>query len=207
MFGAGGDCHIHWHRRAMHIPQSKFQAFTRVNSFARPCSPRGLFCGSHPSATSYSNGLTGEEEGAGGDDLIDGPMARGGGWVYEPEQIWILRMRPSCHTCHIKNYLTMHYVGDLSRKKDEYALPRGWNYNLRCSEEWLRTALCEFSVDSSDMGPIDRGPPHLLRVSDCQKKKKKRSEISMHGFHCIFVPKTHTIDYSLACISYRESEL
>lgn len=26
------------------------------------CSPRGLFCGSHPSATSYSNGLTGEEE-------------------------------------------------------------------------------------------------------------------------------------------------
>lgn len=35
---------------------------TRVNSFARPCSPRGLFCGSHPSATSYSNGLTGEEE-------------------------------------------------------------------------------------------------------------------------------------------------
>lgn len=35
---------------------------TRVNSFARPCSPKGLFCGSHPSATSYSNGLTGEEE-------------------------------------------------------------------------------------------------------------------------------------------------
>lgn len=26
------------------------------------CSPKGLFCGSHPSFTSYSNGLTGEEE-------------------------------------------------------------------------------------------------------------------------------------------------
>lgn len=60
---------------------------TRVNSFARPCSPRGLFCGSHPSATSYSNGLTGEEESedvrgwgvGGGGVLIDGPVARGGG--------------------------------------------------------------------------------------------------------------------------------
>lgn len=26
---------------------------------------------------------------------------------------------------HIKSYLTMHYVGDLSRKKDEHALPSG----------------------------------------------------------------------------------
>lgn len=71
----------------------------------------------------------------GADILIDGPMARGDGWVYEPEQIWILRTRPSCHTGHIKSYLTMHYVGDLSRKKDEHALPCGWNYNLLCSEE------------------------------------------------------------------------
>lgn len=100
---------------------------TRVNSLAEPCSPRSLFSGSHPSATSYSNGLTGEKEsvegGGGGDVLIDGPMARSGVWIYEPEQIWILRTRPSCHTGHIKNYLTMHYVGDLSRKKDEHALP------------------------------------------------------------------------------------
>lgn len=61
--------------------------------------------------------------GGGGDVLIDGPMARSGVWIYEPEQIWILRTLPSCHTGHIKNYLTMHYVGDLSRKKDEHALP------------------------------------------------------------------------------------
>ena len=28
-------------------------------------------------------------------------------------------VKPLCHPCHIKSYLTMHYVRNLSRKKDE----------------------------------------------------------------------------------------
>lgn len=149
--------HTHWHSHA--CSSIKFPA--RVNSVARPCSPRGLFSESHPSATSYSNGLTGEEEsvsahGWGGEGVeivvIDGPVACGGSWVYEPEQIWILRTRPPCHTRRIKNYLTMHYVGDLSRKKDERGLPCGHNHNLQWSKT-LPTPLYAFK-----QGPIDTGP-------------------------------------------------
>lgn len=88
--GVKGGRHIHWHSHA--CSSIKFPA--RVNSVARPCSPRGLFSESHPSATSYSNGLTGEEESVSAHGwgemeivVIDGPVARGGSWVYEPEQI------------------------------------------------------------------------------------------------------------------------
>lgn len=149
-----------------------------VTSFARPCSPRGFFCGSHPSATSYSNGLTGEEESKKEEGerygLIDGAMARIGGWVYEPARIWILRRRPSCHTSHIKNYLTMHYVGDVSRKKDECALPCGWNYNSAVRSSSTPRSLNPLWM-ALTQGPIDRSPPHLLTVSDCQNKWQKTS--------------------------------
>lgn len=147
--------HIHWHSHA--CSSIKFPA--RVNSVARPRSPGGLFSESHPSATSYSNGLTGEEawvsaHGWGETEIvvIDGPVARGGSWVYEPEQIWILRTRPPCHARRIKNYLTMHYVGDLSRKKDERALPCGHNHNLQWSKT-LPASLLRLLT-----GPIDTDP-------------------------------------------------
>lgn len=40
-----------------------------------------------------------------------------GGLLYEPNRIWILSAAPQCHTHHIVNYLTMHYVQNLSHKK------------------------------------------------------------------------------------------
>lgn len=62
----------------------------------------------------------------------------------------------------------MRYVGDLSRKKEEHALPCGGNYNLWCREDRLLAPLGEFSVDQSVTG----GGALLTysRVSDCQNK-------------------------------------
>lgn len=58
-----------------------------------------------------------------------------------------------CHARRIKNYLTMHYVGDLSRKKDERALPCGYNHNLQWSKT-LPTPLYVFRQRPIDTGPL-----------------------------------------------------
>lgn len=141
------------------------------HSFARPASPTGLFSESHPSATSYSNGLTGEEESASAHGrgemasvVIDGPMARAGSWVYEPEQIRILTTRPPGHARRIKNYLTMYYVGDLSGKKDEPALPRGHNHNLRWRET-LPAPLSALKQGPTGMDPLLSLWVHRIRYS------------------------------------------
>lgn len=119
------------------------------NSLAEPCSPRSLFSGSHPSATSYSNGLTGEKESVEGAGVEMSWLM--GQWravasefmSQSKSEYWehghrvildILRIIWQCimlEICHAK----------------KMSMPSlcGWNYNLRCSEEWL--LLCQFSMD------------------------------------------------------------
>lgn len=55
-------------------------------------------------------------------------------------------------------------------KKMSVSSPCGWNYNLRCGEEWL--PLCQISADEFDTrgAPADREAlPHLFTVSDVPK--------------------------------------
>lgn len=67
------------------VGTAELHGFLNQNSYMckqlyRPCSPRSLFHGSHPSATSYSNGLTGEKK-----KKTEG--GEGGLWV---EMSWLM---------------------------------------------------------------------------------------------------------------------
>lgn len=151
---------------------SSIKISTRVNSFARPCSPRGLFCGSHSSATSYTNGLTGEEEEEGRVKmswLMGQWHAVSGEFMSQSKsEYWerghrvtlaILRIIWQCimlEICHAKKMSMPSPVAEITTCGAVKSSSPPHFVNSR----WTTVTR----------GPIDRGPPHLVRVSDCQNK-------------------------------------
>lgn len=149
-------CHIRRHRRARHFSSIKIS-----NTFKRLCQaellPEAYFVQAIQAPPHIQMGWQVKKSlrlcGA-GRVLIDGPTARGGGWVYEPRRIWILRTRPPCHPRRILRIIWQCIMLEICHtKKMSVPVPRGWNYNLWWSGEWLaRPPLREFSADGCDTG-------------------------------------------------------
>lgn len=143
---------------------------THVNSFARPCSPRGLFCGSHSSATSYSNGLTGEEEEEGRVEmswLMGQWHAVSGGFMSQSKsEYWKC---DHCVTLAILRIIWQCIMLEICHAKK---MPSPVAEITACGA--VRSSSPPHFVNSLwttvTQRTIDRGPPHLVRVSDCQNK-------------------------------------
>lgn len=158
----------------MHIPQSKLQPLTHVTGLWDLILPPA-YLQSHPSATLYSNGLTGEEGAP--------------NWLMGERNVapcWFMRQRKSeygecvsvvSHSPYKEGFDNALRWRSVTQKKMSEGSPVV--QMMVCGAVSNTHPPIQFFVDDSDTGPIGRA--HFLRVSNCQKGHF----ISMHGFRCI----------------------